>query len=179
MGSTMSMQSVWSAITLARPPVAITLALVPISPIRLYAVDQPFDKADVAPDHTRLHGVVGVFADAGTGGDQLDAAKLGGEAEERIGRDTQAGRDSTSQVVPFGRDYVERGGSAEVYYDSWAAVAHVRSQCVHDAVSSNFAGIFHGHLDARLDTRLNDEKGRVQVILDHFAHSCGDGRHDA
>ena len=143
------------------------------------AVDEAVDEADVAVDDAGLHRVLRVATDHARRLGDLDARKLGGAGEERVGADLDAGRDDAAKVLALRRDAVEGRRGAEVDDDEAAAEALVRGDAVDDAIGADLARVLVEDRHAGADARADHERLVAERATHEVEHRLGERGHDA
>src|SRR3569833_1435810 len=144
-----------------------------------HPLDHAVHLAGEAEDDARLQRLDRALADDVAGPYELDLVQLRTALGQRVDRDLDARGDRAADVLPLGRDRVERRRGAEVDHDRRAAVDVRGGQRVDDAVGPDLFGVVHAYGDAGLDARLHDHRGDVAVVaaarLAHLVQHRGDG----
>ena len=164
------------ATSLAKPPVAMTLASEPNS--AFVRERTPSTEIYRTVIEASLHLLDGVAADNFPRILDFDAEEPRGSAEECIRRDTDSGNDRAAEVFATRRNDVDCGGRAEIHHDARAAVFLKRRDAVHDAVRAHLKRVVNQHGHSCLNPRLDEQGLAAEIMLRHSGERRVQGRYN-
>jgi hypothetical protein len=127
-------------------------------------MDDAVDLTREPEQNSRLKCLNGVTTHDGTRPRQFDFPQLCPSSTQRLDRDFDARRDSAAQILTFGRNGIERRGSAKVNDDRWSAELRGGRKRIDDPVAADFLRVVGQNGDACAHSWLDHDNGDITVI---------------